>query len=223
MANLVFMGKTGLIGGEATKLDSIDGATLTDNDAAFVNVSNVQYIYRLDADSGAAESSPDIIAPVTNPGDKRWILQGLNGMGSSSFSAYLTADLDDCTGDSTAVEFKGAYWTETYDNGSVFSNGVFTAPATGFYLLGAQVYMSQLSSGHTYGSCELRISTGDIYYMFWGNPYAGSTSGEFSCLNSISIYLTSGQTANLYLFVAGGTKTVHVEGSSTKIWGYRLS
>ena len=79
MANLVFMGKTGLIGGEATKLDSIDGATLTDNDAAFVNVSNVQYIYRLDADSGAAESSPNIIAPDTNAGTKRWILQGLNG------------------------------------------------------------------------------------------------------------------------------------------------
>ena len=79
MANLVFMGKTGLIGGEATKLDSIDGATLTDNDAAFVNVSNVQYIYRLDADSGAAESSPSVISPATNAGTKRWILQGLNG------------------------------------------------------------------------------------------------------------------------------------------------
>jgi hypothetical protein len=79
MANTVYMSKTGLIGGEATKLDSIDGAVLVDNDAAFVNVSNVQYIYRLDADSGAVESSPNIIAPDTNPGTKRWILQGLNG------------------------------------------------------------------------------------------------------------------------------------------------
>jgi hypothetical protein len=91
MANLVFMGKTGLTGGEATKLDSIDGATLTDNDAAFVNVSNVQYIYRLDADSGAAESSPNIIAPDTNPGTKRWILQGLNG--ASLTLSGLTASL----------------------------------------------------------------------------------------------------------------------------------
>ncbi len=91
MANLVFMGKTGLTGGEATKLDSIDGDTLTDNDAAFVNVSNVQYIYRLDADSGAAESSPNIIAPDTNPGTKRWILQGLNG--ASLNMPGLTASL----------------------------------------------------------------------------------------------------------------------------------
>jgi len=91
MANTVFMSKTGLTGGEATKLDSIDGATLTDNDAAFVNVANVQYIYRLDADSGAAESSPNIIAPDTNPGDKRWILQGLNG--ASLNMPGLTASL----------------------------------------------------------------------------------------------------------------------------------
>lgn len=91
MANTVFMSKTGLTGGEATKLDSIDGATLTDNDAAFVNVANVQYIYRLDADSGAAESSPNIIAPDTNPGTKRWILQGLNG--ASLNMPGLTASL----------------------------------------------------------------------------------------------------------------------------------
>lgn len=99
MANTVFMSKTGLIGGEATKLDSIDGDTLTDNDAAFVNVSNVQYIYRLDADSGAAESSPNIIAPDTNPGTKRWILQGLNGASlnmpglTPTFKNVLLSDL----------------------------------------------------------------------------------------------------------------------------------
>jgi len=96
MANLVFMGKTGLTGGEATKLDSIDGATLTDNDVAFVNVANVQYIYRLDADSGAAESSPNIIAPDTNPGTKRWLLQGLNGASLSmpGFTASLPVFTD---------------------------------------------------------------------------------------------------------------------------------
>jgi hypothetical protein len=82
MANTVFMSKTGLIGGEATKLDSIDGAVLVDGDAAFVNVLNVQYIYRLDADSGAVESSPNIIAPDTNAGDKRWILQTPNHIGA---------------------------------------------------------------------------------------------------------------------------------------------
>ena len=56
MANVVYMSKTGLTGGEATKLDSIDGAGLVVGDVAFVTVSNVQYIYKWAA-STAAESS----------------------------------------------------------------------------------------------------------------------------------------------------------------------
>ena len=68
--------KTALTGGGADALDSIDGAGLTNNDIAFVFVSNVEYNYILDADNGGAESSPDIIAPDTNAGDKRWVLQG---------------------------------------------------------------------------------------------------------------------------------------------------
>ena len=71
----IFWSKTGLTGGEATKLDSIDGADLQDGEVAHVWMSNVLYIYLLDVDSGAAESSPAIIAPATNAGDKRWILQ----------------------------------------------------------------------------------------------------------------------------------------------------
>lgn len=90
MANTVYMSKTGLTGGEATKLDSIDGAGLVDGDAAFVNVSNVQYIYRLDADSAAVESSPNIIAPDTNAGNKRWILQGVpvTALGIGAWTDY---------------------------------------------------------------------------------------------------------------------------------------
>jgi hypothetical protein len=67
--------KSALIGGGATALDSIDGASLVDGDRAFVMASNVFYAYLLDADSGAAESSPAIIAPDTNAGTKRWIRQ----------------------------------------------------------------------------------------------------------------------------------------------------
>jgi len=71
----IFWSKTGLTGGEATKLDSIDGADLQDGEVAHVFISDILYVYRLDVDSGAAESSPAIIAPDTNAGDKRWILQ----------------------------------------------------------------------------------------------------------------------------------------------------
>ncbi len=75
----IFWSKTALTGGAAGALDSIDGTALQDGEVAHVFISDILYVYRLDVDSAAAESSPNIIAPDTNPGDKRWILQGLNG------------------------------------------------------------------------------------------------------------------------------------------------
>jgi len=67
--------KTALTGGGTGALDAVDGVVLLDGDAAFVLVGNVSYQYILDDNSAAAESSPDILAPDTHPGDKRWILQ----------------------------------------------------------------------------------------------------------------------------------------------------
>jgi len=65
---------TSLIGGVAGSLDSIDGAALQDLDDAIVFTVDTFYFYTLDADSAAAESSPDVISPDANAGNKRWIL-----------------------------------------------------------------------------------------------------------------------------------------------------
>jgi len=70
--------KTALTGGGASALDGIDGAGLLDGDFAFVFASNVLYVYVLDDDSAATEFSPNVIAPDTNPGNKRWILQAIS-------------------------------------------------------------------------------------------------------------------------------------------------
>lgn len=64
-----------LTGGGTGALDAIDGNLLSDGDGAVVIAGSAAYFYSLDATSGAAESSPDIIAPDVNPGDKRWIRQ----------------------------------------------------------------------------------------------------------------------------------------------------
>lgn len=64
-----------LTGGGATALDFFDGDDLNDDDKAFVTVTDLVYEYRLEATSGAAESSPDVISPDTNAGTKRWLLQ----------------------------------------------------------------------------------------------------------------------------------------------------
>ena len=67
--------KQALTGGATNALDGINGTSLKNIDPAFVTVSGVLYVYQLDASSGAAESSPDVIAPDNNAGDKRWWLQ----------------------------------------------------------------------------------------------------------------------------------------------------
>ena len=70
---------TSLIGGAEGSLDSIDGTDLNDQDMAIVAVMGDKfYLYSLDADSAAAESSPDVIAPDANGGDKRWTLQSIH-------------------------------------------------------------------------------------------------------------------------------------------------
>jgi hypothetical protein len=56
-------------------LQLLHGTEVFDNDSAMVATEEgYVYFYRLDATSGAAESIPDIVAPLGTPGDKRWIL-----------------------------------------------------------------------------------------------------------------------------------------------------
>lgn len=70
----------GLTGGSSGYLDDIDGDILQNNDIALVVSSTAVYIYHLNSTSGAAESSPDIIAPDDNPGNKRWELVDVQGL-----------------------------------------------------------------------------------------------------------------------------------------------
>ncbi len=69
--------KTELIGGASNALDSIDGTDLAQGNRALVvkgsNPGQV-YIYVLDATVGGVENTPDLIAPDTNAGTKRWVL-----------------------------------------------------------------------------------------------------------------------------------------------------
>ena len=67
--------KTALTGGTAASLDGIDGDELTDGDFALAMVAGVFYPYLLNDDAGGVESSPTLITPDDNAGDKRWILQ----------------------------------------------------------------------------------------------------------------------------------------------------
>jgi len=72
---------TVLTGGGSGALDSIDGTNLQDKDSCIVFDAATFYFYTLDDDSGAAESSPDVISPDANAGNKRWLLMASLGIG----------------------------------------------------------------------------------------------------------------------------------------------
>jgi hypothetical protein len=89
-----FYGAIGLTGGTTGYLDDIEGSFLNNNDCAVVfDVANSKfYFYLLDADSGLSASSPDIISPVNNAGNKRWILiEGSSTVGLLATAAEWTA------------------------------------------------------------------------------------------------------------------------------------
>src|SRR3990172_2543416 len=126
---------TSLTGGvDSTYLDYADGNSLSDKDRAFAIVSGLLYLYELNATSGAAESSPNVIAPDTNAGTKRWILV-------SAYTLQIAASIAD--GDTTHAP----------DGNSVFDALALKAP------LASPTFTTQITTPIVYGSAA---AAGDI-------------------------------------------------------------
>lgn len=82
-------------------LDGIDGASLTDGDGAIIIMDNSGtyegYIYRLE-ETAVAESSPDVISPDANAGDKRWRLVNIHAIGfTGPLTGAVTGNADTAT------------------------------------------------------------------------------------------------------------------------------
>lgn len=69
-----FYPATSVTGGILGCLDYIDADLLSDGDGCVVIASDGAYFYRLDASSGETPIDPNIIKPVNESGNKRWIL-----------------------------------------------------------------------------------------------------------------------------------------------------
>ena len=144
--------KTALVGGVNTAVDGIDGDDLLDGDICHAFVSNVLYAYLLDDDSGAAESSPDIISPDANAGDKRWILQNAYGLAAKAASG-ANADITSMTG----LDDGGIPLAKVDGAAASGANADITS-MTGLNDDGIPVYKTALSMSDLYG-CELSNGT----------------------------------------------------------------
>ena len=96
-----------LTGGGTGALDAIDGDELADNYRAMVITDDNTHHYILDASSGLAENSPDVIVPDSNAGTKRWILkypeideeEEIYYLTGANYPDYTASDQGDDTAD----------------------------------------------------------------------------------------------------------------------------
>ena len=212
MSDLIVQKKTALTGGGATALDGIDGAALQEGEFAFVMVSDALYVYRLNATSGATESSPMIISPDANAGNKRWILQQWGGL--QLLLAYLSATQADVTGDGTVVS-PVIFDTEIFDVGACYNNatGSFVAPVTGKYLVSAGVYYLGMSSGWYTGT---NIVTSNRQY---GGQCTVAGNAHFSGICTLADMDVNDE-LHVYAMSGGGTKVVDIYGHATYPYTY---
>ena len=195
MAKTVYTKYTALTGGAATALDSIDGDDLAEGDHAILYISGTVYFYILDEDSAATESSPTVISPDDNAGDKRWILQNVdhgpakeNLLDNSGFGVWSTSGLaSGTTGRQTDYEVGSAIRDDDPDDGD----------NSGDYSVTDCTIVRTNSAGNGAG--------GDDYYYTIARDNPGASPQEvFVALSG----LTVGKLYKFSCFVKDGTDAI---------------
>lgn len=140
------------------------------------------------------------------------------------FSAYKSSSTADVTGDGTY--YTVIFDTEIADRGSNYNNstGVFMAPVTGKYLFVACVFTYGFDVAHTGGFLNL-LTSNRRYYGNYTNPYlvgyAGAGGSYQFLLDAVIADMDAADTAQVEVFVTGGTKTVDVYGAAEVYTGFQ--
>lgn len=144
-----------LTGGVDGALDSLDGSLLKNGDFAVVVVptTNRAYIYTLDEDSAVSESSPNVISPDSNAGDKRWVLATANS--DASLVAFLQAGTgaiertqQSKSRDLVYVDDFGAEGDDSTDCTAAIQAAIDAAGATKTVMLGNGIYRVTATDGN---------------------------------------------------------------------------
>ena len=130
-----------------------------------------------------------------------------------AFLAYLSATVNDVTGDGTSYSVMCD--TEVFDRGNNLAAGLFTAPVTGIYLLGAAIAFDEVAVGHTGGFIRIitsnrnydegRLNFGAIMYSL----------DEVRLSMAVVADMDVGDIAYPVGYVTGSTKVVDIVGGSS--------
>jgi hypothetical protein len=174
------------------------------NDATLTKATAVITDHRLVRGDGGSRNVQETSIVVDDSG------QMVNAS-QPAFSAYVTSDQADITGDGTNFDIIGAIWTEVFDQNTDLLNGTFTAPVTGRYQLSGAAAVSGLLDAHTYLALSL-ITSNRIYIPIYNAAYACATGGILMAPFSFLVDMDAADTAYLRLNVNNGTKVVDVMG-----------
>ena len=167
--------------------------------------------------AGSALGSNDVFVCTAN-GEITMPLQ-------SAFSAYLSTDQDDVTGDDIA--YAVVFDTEIFDQNSDYndSTGYFTAPITGRYAFIAGIKCHDIGASHNALSYVFTTSN-RLYHSKFIGPYLFSSSGTLGFSNVIIADMDASDTCYMNFTVFNGTKTVDLNGAGntvTRFSGYLVS
>jgi len=135
-----------------------------------------------------------------------------------AFLVYKSADQLNAVGDSNPIEVLVVFGTELFDVGSNFANNRFTAPATGRYLLVAQVMIGD-RVGAAHPTSYLKIVTSNRTYRTYHHWVVWGT------ITTIAIAdMDTADTARVTLFANGTSQTGGVyRGMETRFMGMRVT
>ena len=134
-----------------------------------------------------------------------------------AFYAYLNNSVTSVTGDGTRYTI--IFNATTFDQANNFntSTGTFTAPKTGIYQFNYTIKMSNLSASYTIAYSQLTVSgtSAAAYQLFDVNAAnCRDANNSLALSGSITVKMTSTDTATIFIAVVNGTKTVNIVGET---------
>ena len=137
------------------------------------------------------------------------------------FSAYVSANVPNVTGDGTAYTMIPNTEIEDRDGNYNPATGVFTAPVDGYYPFKALFSLYGISASHTQATLQI-VTSNRTYQCVYPNPGAIAYNGYFPWLMSVVADMDAGDTAYLVITIFNGAKTASILGGNVFFQGYLL-
>jgi hypothetical protein len=164
---------------------------------------------------------PDATGTLLNSDGDGSSLTGIASTTDVKFLAYLTADHDNQTGNGTPwyTNTAGTSWAEAYDTGNGFSNGLFTAPETGKYILCFHAYMQGITSAKNQANAYCVTSNRNYSLHHWDPATDGWVVPDagWVMMRTLIVDMDSGDTArfNVYVYGTNSTDDIDFQGNNS--------